>query len=75
MPLSRAGLAAGLGLLAGGAGGVGFAFAAAVVGWGLLWPFTRTLGVERVVGADGGAGGGGGARDCDVGGGGSISST
>ena len=69
MPLSLAGempgfLAAGTGRLAGGAGGVGFARAAA----GLALPLTVTDGMGTARGgADGGGGGGGGAaRDCSI---------
>lgn len=73
MPLSRAGeavgfLAAGTGLLAGGAGGVGFALAATGGAAGFACPLTTTAGVGAAWGgaAGGGGGGGGAARVCSI---------
>jgi hypothetical protein len=77
IPLSLAGdaagfgRAAGTGLLAGGAGGVGFGFAPTGGAEGLVWPLATTgVGTARGAAAGGGGGGGGAARACC-----SISST
>lgn len=74
IPLSLAGdapgflPAAGTGLLAGGAGGIGFDFAAIGGVAGLALPLTTTdgVGTGRGAAAGGGGGGGGAARACST---------
>ncbi len=72
IPLSLAGdaagfRAAGTGLLAGGAGGVGFAFAPTGGAEGRVWPLATTgVGTARGGAAGGGGGGGGAARTCSI---------
>lgn len=72
IPLSRAGEAAGFraagtGLFAGGAGGVGFALPITGGVPGLVCPFATTgMGTPRGGAAGGGGGGGGAARACSI---------
>lgn len=62
-----AGLRPAIGRLAGGAGGVGFAFAAAREAPLVTTGFTRFMLEMAALGADGGGGGGGGAAAAGVG--------